>query len=206
MSRKKSTYHTACSFTALQTVNGAAGDTNGALATTAAPSTRKLLWEFAIGGYKGRFYSSTSFNGAFEVTINARWDGSQWVRDSSSLFAVKWTFHNYEFRIDVKTGSGSFADNAWTGFFDLAFPFGAPKPHAGRERAARRHGHLQFVHRRAGPAVRHSRRSLAMGGRSGRDIFWKNVVEQVGAGRGHAAANAARAETSAVTANATRRS
>jgi hypothetical protein len=113
-------------FTALQTLNGAAGDTNGAVATTAAPTTRKLLWEFAIGGYKGRLYSSTSFNGAFEVTINARWDGSQWVRDSSSLFAVKWTFHNYEFRIDVKTGTGSFADNSWTGFFDLEFPFGAP--------------------------------------------------------------------------------
>lgn len=113
-------------FTALQTMNGAAGDTNGALATTAAPTTRKLLWEFAIGSYKGRLYSSTSFNGAFEVTINARWDGTQWVRDSSSLFSVKWSFHNYEFRIDVKTGTGNFADNAWTGFFDVAFPFGAP--------------------------------------------------------------------------------
>lgn len=113
-------------FTALQTLNGAAGDTNGALATTAAPTTRKLLWEFAIGGYKGRLYSATTFNGAFEVTINARWDGTQWVRDSSSLFAVKWTFHNYEWRIDVKTGSGSFADNSWTGFYNVAFPFGAP--------------------------------------------------------------------------------
>lgn len=113
-------------WSALQTMNGAAGDTNGALATTAAPTTRKLLWEFAIGSYKGRLYSSTSFNGAFEVTINARWDGTQWVRDSSSLFSVKWSFHNYEWRIDVKTGTGNFADSAWTGFFNIAFPFGAP--------------------------------------------------------------------------------
>lgn len=114
-------------FTALQTFNGAAGDTNGALATTAAPTTRKLLWEFAINaGYKGRLYSSTSFNGAFEVTINARWDGTQWVRDSSSLFSVKWTFHNYEWRIDVKTGSGNFTDSTWTGFHRFEFPFSAP--------------------------------------------------------------------------------
>jgi hypothetical protein len=114
-------------FTALQTFNGASGDTNGALATTAAPTTRKLLWEFAINaGYKGRLYSSTSFNGAFEVTINARWDGTQWVRDSSSLFSVKWTFHNYEWRIDVKTGTGNFADNTWTGFHRFEFPFAAP--------------------------------------------------------------------------------
>jgi len=113
-------------FAEQQTLNGAAGDTNAALATTDAPTTRKLLWEFAIGSYNGRLYSSTTFNGAFEVTINARWDGAQWVRDAFSLFSVKWTFHNYEFRIDVKTGSGNFADGAWTGFFDLTFPFGAP--------------------------------------------------------------------------------
>jgi hypothetical protein len=118
-------------WSALQTMNGAAGDTNGALATTAAPTTRKLLWEFAINAsYKGRLYSSTSFNGAFEFTLNARWDGANWVRDSASnpgLFAEKWTFHNYEWRVDVKTASAaSFADSAWDGFFKVEFPFAAP--------------------------------------------------------------------------------
>jgi hypothetical protein len=119
-------------FTALQTLNGAAGDTNGAMATTAAPTTRKLLWEFAINAsYKGRLYSSTTFNGSFEFTINARWDGANWVRDSASspgLFAEKWTFHNYEWRVDVKTTSAaSFSDSSWDGFFKVEFPFGAPK-------------------------------------------------------------------------------
>jgi hypothetical protein len=114
-------------FTAMQTFNGAAGDTNAALETTSAPTTRKLLWEFAINGnYKGRLYSSTSYNGAFEFTINARWDGTQWVRDST-LFAEKWTFHNYEWRVDVRTTTGNFADSAWDGFFSVAFGSAAPK-------------------------------------------------------------------------------
>jgi hypothetical protein len=113
-------------FTALQTLNGAAGDTSAALATTAAPATRKLLWEFAINGnYKGRLYSSQAFNGGFEFTINARWDGAVWQRDST-LFAVKWTFHNYEWRIDVRTDAGAFGDNAWNGFYRVEFPFSAP--------------------------------------------------------------------------------
>ncbi len=119
-------------FTAAQTLNGAAGDTNAALLTTSAPTARKLLWEFAINAsYKGRFYSSVSFNGAFEFTVNARWDGANWVRDSASnpgLFAEKWTFHNYEWRVDVKTTSAaSFGDGTWDGFFSVAFPSGAPK-------------------------------------------------------------------------------
>ena len=115
-------------FSALQTVNGASGDTNGALATTSAPTTRKLLWEFAINAnYKGRFYSSTTYNGSLELTMNARWDGAQWVRDSTSMVAVKWTFHNYEWRIDVNTGSGSFADSAWTGYYRVQFSASAPK-------------------------------------------------------------------------------
>lgn len=117
-------------FTQPQTFNGAAGDTSPAFETTSAPTARKLLWEFAINAnYKGRLYSSKSFNGAFEFTINARWDGTQWVRDSANagLFAEKWTFHNYEWRIDVKTASAaSFLDSSWDGFFKIEFPFAAP--------------------------------------------------------------------------------
>lgn len=120
-------------FTAPQTVNGASGDTNAALVTTAGPALRKLLWEFAINGnYKGRLYSSIAFNGAVELTINARWDGANWVRDSAyfnpTMFAAKWTFHNYEWRIDVKTASAaSFADSAWDGYFRVAFTSSAPR-------------------------------------------------------------------------------
>ncbi len=117
-------------FSALQTVNGAAGDTSGALATTAAPSVRKLLWEFAINAnYKGRLYSSTKFLGSFELTLNARWDGVNWVRDSANpgLFAAKWSCHNYEWRLDVKsTAAVAFPDSTWDGFFRVEFPVSAP--------------------------------------------------------------------------------
>lgn len=115
-------------FTAAQTVNGAAGDTNAALLTTTAPVVRKLLWELATtAAYKARFYTSVNLNGALEITVNARWDGGQWVCDMPVLTAVKWTFANWEWRIDVKTGSPTFTDAQWAGSFSIAFPVGVPR-------------------------------------------------------------------------------
>lgn len=56
-------------FTALQTFNGAAGDTNAAIATTAAPSTRKLLWQITgTGNYNYRLYATAR---TLEFTLNA---------------------------------------------------------------------------------------------------------------------------------------
>jgi len=108
-------------FTALQTMNGAAGDTNGALATTAAPSTHKLLWEIqAGGGMKVRFYAG--LDGSWEVTCNARWDGTQWVRDTSGNNSSRLFMDRFNFRLERKLPSGNFADGTWDGSWDINIP------------------------------------------------------------------------------------
>jgi hypothetical protein len=108
-------------FTALQTLNGAAGDTNAALATTAAPSTRKLLWEVQAGGsMKVRFYAG--LDGSWEVTCNARWDGTQWVRDVSGNNSSRLRMDRFNFTLERKIPSGNFADGTWDGSWDINIP------------------------------------------------------------------------------------
>lgn len=107
-------------FIALQTLNGASGDTNAVLATTATPTTRKLLWEIQSGGsMKVRFYAGT--DGAWEVTCNARWDGAQWVRDSSGNNASALRMDRFTFSLKRKLPSGNFADT-WDGSWDINIP------------------------------------------------------------------------------------
>ncbi len=108
-------------FTALQTLNGAAGDTNGAMATTAAPTTRKLLWEIQAGGaMKVRFYAG--LDGGWEVTCNARWDGTQWVRDTSGNNSSMLRMDRFNFTLNRKIPSGNFADGTWDGSWDINIP------------------------------------------------------------------------------------
>lgn len=108
-------------FTATQTVNGAAGDTNAALATTVAPSTRKLLWEVQAGGaMKVRFYAG--LDGSWEVTCNARWDGTQWVRDTSGNNSSMLRMDRFNFALNRKIPSGNFADGSWDGSWDVNIP------------------------------------------------------------------------------------
>jgi len=86
-------------YSAAKTFNGAAGDTNAALVTAAVPTVRKLLWEIAIDATrKVRFYARNSLdmgpdlsNAGLEVTVNARWNGTDWARDTG-LSAVKFSF------------------------------------------------------------------------------------------------------------------
>lgn len=108
-------------FTALQTLNGAAGDTNGAMATTAAPTAHKLLWEIqAGGGMKVRFYAG--LDGGWEVTCNARWDGTQWVRDTSGNNSSMLRMDRFNFTLFRKSPSGNFADGTWDGSWDINLP------------------------------------------------------------------------------------
>jgi hypothetical protein len=85
-------------FAATQTVNGADGDTNAALATAAAPVARKLLWDIAgaAGSYNYRLYAQRTH---FELTVNARWDGAQWVKDTPAA-STKLEMDNLELRIN----------------------------------------------------------------------------------------------------------
>jgi hypothetical protein len=99
-------------FTATQTINGVAGDTNAALATTTAPATRKLLWEIAggAGSYSFRLYAGLR---TFEITLNARWDGAQWVKDVAQASA-KLELSNLELRLSSDDGQASPFPDAWT--------------------------------------------------------------------------------------------
>lgn len=107
-------------FIAPQIFNGYGGDTNAALETTAAPGTRKLLWEIqAGGGMKVRFYSS--YDGSWEMTVNAGWDGGQWVRDQFGNNASKLRMDRFTFSLFRKLPSGNFTD-AWDGQWDINLP------------------------------------------------------------------------------------
>jgi hypothetical protein len=110
-------------FTALQTFNGAAGDTSAAIATTSAPATRKLLWQIAgTGNYNYRLYATAR---TLEFTLNAQWNGAQWVKDSTAWISAKLELNNFQFRIRTDNGATSpFADTAWTGTIDMEFQTG----------------------------------------------------------------------------------
>ncbi|HYM98068.1 MAG TPA: hypothetical protein VET26_12260 [Candidatus Sulfotelmatobacter sp.] len=110
-------------FTAKQTFNGAAGDTNAAIATTSAPSTRKLLWEITgTGNYNYRLYAASR---TLEFTLNAQWNGTQWVKDSTAWISAKLELNNFQFRIRTDNAATSpFADTAWTGTIDMEFQTG----------------------------------------------------------------------------------
>lgn len=73
-------------WSAKQTMNGTASDTVASIDTTYAPTTRKLLWEALLPGsvYKLRMYAGQNDIGVgFELTVNARWDGTNWNKDNS---------------------------------------------------------------------------------------------------------------------------
>lgn len=109
-------------FSQPQTFNGAAGDTSAALQTTVGPSTRKLLWDIEGGTYNIRLYSTSR---TIEITLNARWDGSQWVKDSTAWISAKLELNNFEFRVRTdNSGTSPFADSAWTGTIDMNFQTG----------------------------------------------------------------------------------
>lgn len=108
-------------FTASQTLNGATGDTSAALITTETPSIRKLLWEVQAGGLmKVRFYAS--IDGSWEVTCNAAWDGTQWVRDQFGNNASQLRMDRFNFTLRRKLPSGNFADGTWDGSWDINLP------------------------------------------------------------------------------------
>ncbi|HEX7842503.1 MAG TPA: hypothetical protein VF469_33750, partial [Kofleriaceae bacterium] len=98
-------------FSATQTANGAAGDTSAALTTTNAPATRKLLWDIAgTAGVNTRIYAASR---ALEVTINARWDGAQWVKDSIELASAKLEFKGTELRLNSDDATASPFPDQW---------------------------------------------------------------------------------------------
>lgn len=60
--------------------------------STAGGVERTLLLETSGPSYNTRLYGRAT--GAFEVTINARWDGTTWNKDLNGAYASKWVFGN----------------------------------------------------------------------------------------------------------------
>jgi hypothetical protein len=106
-------------FSARQTLNGVAGDTNAALATTATPTIRKLLWEIAgpPGAHKYRLYAAAQ---AFEVTLNAAWNGARWVKDVA-LPSTKLELASTELRLRSDDAQTSPFDDVWPSSVVLEF-------------------------------------------------------------------------------------
>jgi hypothetical protein len=100
-------------FSATQTLNGPAGDTAAAMATTARPATRKLLWEIAgaADGYSYRIYATSR---TLEFTLNARWNGMQWEKDSTALASAKFELNHFEIRINTDDSMTSPFNDSWT--------------------------------------------------------------------------------------------
>lgn len=76
-------------WSATQIMNASASDTTAVVQTTYVPTTRKLIWEAALessgaGNNKFRIYAGRNdVDVGFEVTINARWDGTNWNKDGT---------------------------------------------------------------------------------------------------------------------------
>lgn len=101
-------------FSALQTVNGASGDTSAALLTSVAPTARKLLWQIQATQYI-RFYSSTS---GLEITYNASWTGSAWDHDDDASAAAQFILQNAAAYLMYKAPTvGTWA--SWTEIFGV---------------------------------------------------------------------------------------
>lgn len=82
---------------------------------------RALIWEGNTdhNGMYVRVYYSNEFGGSttgsWEVTINAKWNGTSWEKDYSKLYSSKLALSRsdlYFYRQDTETGG--WADSSWT--------------------------------------------------------------------------------------------
>jgi hypothetical protein len=105
-------------FSETQTINGTADEKVAALATTTAPGQRKLLWEIAgqVNVYKYRLYAELH---TLEITVNARWDGAQWVKDTAALPSSKLELNGTNFRLNSSESSNAPVDDIWPNTIDV---------------------------------------------------------------------------------------
>ena len=101
-------------WTRPQTFNGDGSDTDPAIIVGVDPSSRKLALELQGGTYKLRIYYTDT---RIEITVNARWTGSDWVRDAIGSTAARYLLEPDDFRIQhVPTSIAQpFNDSGWAG-------------------------------------------------------------------------------------------
>jgi hypothetical protein len=102
-------------WSAAQTFNGAAGDTNAALKMSSVPTDYKLIWEGATtASGKTRLYHAAG--AGLVSTTNAAWNGTNWTPDVTgiaSMHTLSDGYHRVRFNASV-TAATPFADGAWT--------------------------------------------------------------------------------------------
>jgi hypothetical protein len=105
-------------FSATQTINGTADENAAALVTATSPLQRKLLWEISGGAdaYKYRVYAG---HFTFEITVNARWDGTQWVRDAAAFGSSKLELNGSNFRLNSTDANNAPIGDNWPNRFDI---------------------------------------------------------------------------------------
>lgn len=101
-------------WTATQTFDGDGTDTDAAIVVAVNPTNRKLAWELHGGSAKLRLYYTDN---RIELTVNARWTGTQWERDSTGIFAARYLLERNDFRIQhvVTAIAQPFNDADWAG-------------------------------------------------------------------------------------------
>lgn len=78
---------------------------------------RTHLWHIPNGEYDIRCYKARGGSGdALEIVTNARWDGTQWVRDNTGagFLSSRLAFSSTGVSQDTYTGTSPFANSAWT--------------------------------------------------------------------------------------------
>lgn len=122
-------------FSALQTLNGASGDTNASAQMSVAPTNRKLLFTLKNSSTVfTRIYVEkdngteealvAGFSGGLSIVVNAAWDGSNWIPDDTAHSVGFLRFNKDWLFISSNPGSsGSLSDSTLTGFniFTLRF-------------------------------------------------------------------------------------
>jgi hypothetical protein len=101
------------SWSAKQSFLGASG-TEAAMAVETAASTRRLGLELRGNDYLMRLYYAARH---LELTLNARWNGSAWERDNTTLTAMRLIIARDEMRFQQVAANvaSTFADSTWTG-------------------------------------------------------------------------------------------
>jgi hypothetical protein len=101
------------SWSAKQSFLGAS-DINAALAVDTVASTRRLAIELRGGDFRMRLYYASR---TLELTLNARWNGSNWERDIATFTAMRVVIAREEVRFQQVSSSlaSPFADTGWIG-------------------------------------------------------------------------------------------
>lgn len=119
-------------WAAPQAFQGTASGIEPALEVTGIPSTRRLALALRGTDYQMRLYHADRH---LEVTLNARWNGTAWERESGGFFAARLLLGRSDVRyqqVDTSTPL-TFPEEAWSGATARVFALDVAAIGAGQE-------------------------------------------------------------------------